>query len=54
MDWKVIVGRILGAVPALAILVFGIVGYTPSWWEGMIAVVMPFLMWIIGRIPDKA
>jgi hypothetical protein len=52
MSWKVIVGRILGAIPAAALLIFGIIGITPSWWEGMIAVVMPFLMWLIGRLPD--
>jgi hypothetical protein len=54
MDWKVVVGRILGAIPPLAVLLFGIIGYTPEWWEGLIAVALPFLMWIIGRIPDKS
>jgi len=53
MNWKAIVGRILGAIPPLAVLIFGIIGYTPTWWEGAIAVVMPFLMWLISQIPPK-
>lgn len=53
MDWTIIVGRILGAIPAVAVLVFGIAGHKPEWWEGMIAVVMPFLMWLISKIPPK-
>ena len=53
MSWQAVVGRILGAIPAVAVLIFGIIGYTPEWWEGMIAVVMPFLMWLISKIPVK-
>ncbi len=54
MDWKVILGRIAGAIPPLAVLVFGVIGYTPTWWEGVIAVFMPVIMWLISKIPDKA
>lgn len=50
---KVILGKILGLVDPVALLVFGIIGKQPEWWQGMIAVALPFLMWLVGRIPDK-
>jgi hypothetical protein len=53
MSWKVILGRIAAAIPPLAVLVFGIVGYTPTWWEGVIAIFMPVIMYLISKIPDK-
>lgn len=53
-SWQQIVGRILGLVDPVALLIFGIIGTVPTWWQGMIAVVMPVLMWIIGMIPQKA
>ncbi len=53
MDWKVILGRIVAAIPPVAVLLFGIIGYTPTWWEGMIAATIPFLLWAISKIPDK-
>ena len=49
MNWKVIVGRGLTASVAVAMLVFGIMGYTPTWWEGVIAMMVPIANFFIGK-----
>ncbi len=48
MNWKAILGKIFGAIPAVALLIFGIIGYTPTWWQGLIAIALPFLQWTVS------
>ena len=48
MDWKKIVGRILTFASAGFLLVFALLGQTPTWWEGALALLVPIINIIIG------
>jgi hypothetical protein len=48
MNWKKIVGRALTFVDAGALLVFAIMGVTPTWWEAGLAALVPIITILIG------
>jgi len=46
--WKKIIGRALTFVDAGALLVFAILGVTPTWWEAALGALVPIITLLIG------
>jgi len=49
MEWKKLVGRILSFVCAGALLVFALIGVTPPWYAGALALIVPIVNIVIGQ-----
>lgn len=48
MNWQKIAGRALTAAVAVAMLVFAIIGETPTWWAAVLAMLVPVANIVIG------
>lgn len=49
LNWQKLAGRILTAAVAVAMLVFTIVGQTPTWWASVLGIVSTIATVVLGE-----
>lgn len=49
MNWRKLVGRILTAAVAVALVIFAATGTTPTWWEAALGMAVPIINILIGE-----